>query len=55
MVNDFSVININAPRITRETQNMVALSKGCVRFTTGADLFRAIGDVRDYKPWPDTG
>ena len=53
MVNDFGAINVDATLIERQTEDVIALTNGCVCCTMGADLFLAIGDVLDRPVRPD--
>lgn len=53
MVNDFGAINVDASLIAAASDDMIALTNGCVCCTMGADLFLAIGDVLNRPAWPD--
>lgn len=53
LVNDFGAINIDEALIKTQTDDVIALSNGCVCCTMGADLFMAIGDALDRSPRPD--
>ncbi|CAN0213374.1 unnamed protein product, partial [Chrysoparadoxa australica] len=53
MVNDFGAINVDASLIAAASEDMIALTNGCVCCTMGADLFLAIGDVLNRPHWPD--
>lgn len=53
MVNDFGAINIDEALIAAQSDDMIALSNGCVCCTMGADLFMALGDALDRDPRPD--
>lgn len=47
LVNDFGAINIDEALIDSRSEDMVALTNGCVCCTMGADLFMALGDALD--------
>ena len=53
LVNDFGAINIDESLIAAQSDDMIALSNGCVCCTMGADLFMALGDALDRVPRPD--
>ncbi|WP_420013811.1 CobW family GTP-binding protein [Tateyamaria sp.] len=53
MVNDFGALNVDASLIAAASEDLIALTNGCVCCTMGADLFLAIGDVLDRSDWPD--
>lgn len=53
LVNDFGAINIDEALIARQSEDVIALTNGCVCCTMGADLFMALGDVLDREQRPD--
>ena len=53
MVNDFGAVNIDADLIAAQSDDVLALTNGCVCCTMGADLFMALGDALDRRPRPD--
>lgn len=53
LVNDFGAVNIDEALIAARSEDMVALTNGCVCCTMGADLFLALGDALDRDPRPD--
>ncbi|MEM7521462.1 MAG: CobW family GTP-binding protein [Pseudomonadota bacterium] len=53
MVNDFGAINIDQSLIAAQSEDLIALSNGCVCCTMGADLYMAIGDALDRVPRAD--
>jgi G3E family GTPase len=53
LVNDFGAINIDEALIAGRSDDMIALTNGCVCCTMGADLFMALGDALDREERPD--
>ncbi|MCY4300354.1 MAG: GTP-binding protein [Aestuariivita sp.] len=52
MVNDFGAINVDEALIALASEDVIALTNGCVCCSMGADLYLALGDVlkRDDRP-----
>ncbi len=53
LVNDFGDLPIDADLIQSRDGDMINLANGCACCSMGGDLFNALVDVLDQKPWPD--
>lgn len=53
MVNDFGAINIDETLIARQSDDVIALTNGCVCCTMGADFYMALGRALDRRPRAD--
>lgn len=53
MVNDFGAINIDEALIKAQSNDVIALTNGCVCCTMGADFYMALGRALDRRPRAD--
>lgn len=53
LVNDFGEINLDAASIKAQSENVIALTNGCVCCSMEGDLFAALNEALDSDPRPD--